>query len=274
MYAKSTYRSAAQRYRAHHRYRGLVLGLPDHVTACLFDLDGVLTPTAKVHKAAWEETFNSYLRQRAELTGARFVPFDPGQDYYRYVDGRTRADGVRSFLASRDITLPEGNPDDPGDPTFAQPTVHSIGNAKNTILLERLRKVGVEAYPGSVAYLRAAAEAGLRRAVVSASANCREVVAAAGIADLLEVRVDGITARQENLPGKPAPDTFLAAAARLGVPPGQAAVFEDALAGVEAGRAGQFGYVVGVDRVGQSDALYAHGADTVVRDLQELTSKN
>ena len=200
------------------------------------------------------------------------MPFDPGRDYHQYVDGKTRADGVRSFLASRNIILPEGRIDDPGDADFARATVHSLGNAKNEILLKRLRKVGVEPYPGSVVYLRAAAAAGLRRAVVSASANCREVVEGAGIADLLEVRVDGLTARQEGLPGKPAPDTFLAAAARLGVEPHQAAVFEDALAGVAAGRAGRFGFVVGVDRVGQAEDLYAHGADTVVRDLEDLLS--
>jgi beta-phosphoglucomutase family hydrolase len=245
------------------------------VTACLFDLDGVLTPTALVHQAAWEETFNAYLRRRAERTGEPFVPFDPGPDYHRYVDGKARADGVRSFLASRGITLPEGRPDDPG----GEETVHAIGNSKNTILLQRLREHGVAPYPGSVAYLHAAEKAGLRRAVVSASANCREVVEAAGIAELLEVRVDGVVARREGLPGKPAPDTFLAAAARLGVTPRQAVVFEDALAGVAAGRAGRFGYVVGVDRAtetsagsgaGRADDLYAHGADIVVRDLSQL----
>lgn len=243
-----------------------VLGLPDKITACLFDLDGVLTPTAKVHRSAWEETFNAYLRARSDRTGQPFVPFDPGPDYHRYVDGKPRADGVRSFLASRGITLPEGAPDDPGDAE----TVHGIGNGKNEMLLHQLRKRGVEPYPGSLAYLRAAAAAGLRRAVVSASANCREVVAGAGLTDLLEARVDGVTAREEGLLGKPAPDTFLAAARRLGVAPEQAAVFEDALAGVEAGKAGGFGLVVGVDRVGQIDALLAHGADIVVRDLAEL----
>lgn len=243
-----------------------MLGLPDHVTACLFDLDGVLTPTAEVHRAAWEETFNAYLRERSARTGEPFVPFDPGADYLRYVDGRARADGVRGFLTSRGITLPEGDPSDPDDTG----TVHGLGNRKNTLLLARLRDRGVQPYPGSVAYLRAAARAGLRRAVVSASANCREVVAAAGIEDLLEVRVDGVTARRERLRGKPHPDTFLAAAERLGVAPDRAAVFEDALAGVAAGRAGGFGVVVGVDRAEQADALRARGADIVVRDLAEL----
>lgn len=243
-----------------------MLGLPDHVTACLFDLDGVLTPTADVHRAAWADTFDAYLRQRADRTGEPFVAFDPGPDYHRYVDGKARADGVRSFLAARGITLPEGSPDDPD----SDETVRGLGNRKNTLLLARLREQGVAPYPGSVAYLDAARRAGLRRAVVSASANCREVLAAAGLTDKLEVRVDGVTARREQLRGKPHPDTFLAAAARLGVHPKQAAVFEDALAGVAAGRAGEFGCVVGVDRVGQADALKQHGADMVVRDLADL----
>lgn len=243
-----------------------MLGLPAHVTACLFDLDGVLTQTARVHNAAWTDTFDAYLRRRADETGEPYRPFDPDADYNRYVDGRPRADGVRTFLASRGITLPDGQPDDPP----SADTVYGIGNRKNELLLRHIHTDGVQVYPGSVAYLRAAADAGLRRAVVSASANCQAVVAAAGLTDLLEVRVDGVVAREEHLRGKPHPDTFLAAAARLGVEPGQAAVFEDALAGVEAGRAGRFGHVVGVDRVGQADALREHGADVVVRDLSEL----
>ncbi|HEX2770932.1 MAG TPA: beta-phosphoglucomutase family hydrolase [Micromonosporaceae bacterium] len=244
-----------------------MFGLPERITACLFDLDGVLTQTARVHNAAWEETFNAFLRQRARSTGEVFRPFDPGRDYNRYVDGRPRADGVRSFLASRGIELPEGAPDDP--PTAD--TVHGVGSRKNEIVLRRIHTDGVQVYEGSVEYLKAAARAGLRRAVVSASANCKDVVEAAGIEDLLEVRIDGVVAREEGLRGKPHPDTFLAAAQLLGVRPEQAAVFEDALAGVEAGRAGGFGYVVGVDRVGQADDLAAHGADVVVRDLSELT---
>ncbi|GAA2707237.1 beta-phosphoglucomutase family hydrolase [Micromonospora olivasterospora] len=243
-----------------------MLGLPAHVTACLFDLDGVLTQTARVHNAAWAETFDAFLRRRAAETGEPFRPYDPGADYNRYVDGRPRADGVRSFLASRGITLPEGAPNDPPDAE----TVHGVGNRKNATLLRRIRTDGVEVYPGSVTYLRAAAEAGLRRAVVSASANCREVVAAAGLEPLLEVRVDGLVARAEGLRGKPHPDTFLAGARLLGVAPEHAAVFEDAQAGVAAGRAGGFGHVVGVDRVGQADELRAHGADVVVTDLAEL----
>ncbi|MEU8179980.1 beta-phosphoglucomutase family hydrolase [Micromonospora sp. NPDC049044] len=243
-----------------------MLGLPAHVTACLFDLDGVLTQTARVHNAAWTQTFDEFLRQRAAATGEPFHPFDPGPDYNRYVDGRPRADGVRSFLASRGIVLPEGSPDDPPDAD----TVNGVGNRKNVLLLKQLRESGVEVYPGSVRYLQAAADAGLRRAVVTASANGAEVVAAAGLATLLEARVDGLVARGEGLRGKPEPDTFLAGARLLGVDPTQAAVFEDALSGVAAGRAGGFGYVVGVDRVGQADELRAHGADIVVRDLADL----
>ena len=243
-----------------------MLGLPPEVTACLFDLDGVLTETATVHNAAWAEVFDEYLRERAARTGERFVPFDPDRDYYSYVDGRPRADGVRTFLASRGIVLPDGSPDDPPEAE----TVHGLGNRKNAVVLRLIRDRGVRAYPGSVAYVRAARDAGLRRAVVSASANCAEVLAAAGIADLLEVRVDGLVAAAEGLRGKPYPDTFLAAARRLGLAPGQAAVFEDAIAGVQAGHAGGFGYVVGVDRAGHADALRAHGADIVVRDLAEL----
>ncbi|SCF03036.1 haloacid dehalogenase superfamily, subfamily IA, variant 3 with third motif having DD or ED/beta-phosphoglucomutase family hydrolase [Micromonospora haikouensis] len=246
-----------------------MLGLPAHVTACLFDLDGVLTQTARVHNAAWTETFDAFLKRRAAATGEPYRPFDPGPDYNRYVDGKPRADGVRSFLASRGIVLPEGSPDDPPDAD----TVHGVGNRKNAVLLKRIHTDGVEVYPGSVTYLRAAAAAGLRRAVVSASANCRDVVAAAGLESLLQARVDGVVAREQGLRGKPHPDTFLAGAKLLGVDPAQAAVFEDALAGVAAGRAGGFGYVVGVDRVGQADELRAHGADVVVTDLADLVDR-
>ncbi len=236
------------------------------MTACLFDLDGVLTQTARVHNAAWTEVFDAFLRRRAEATGEPLRPFDPGSDYNRYVDGRPRSDGVRVFLASRGITLPEGAPDDPP----SADTVNGLGSRKNAILLRRIQTDGVTTYPGSVAYLQAAKRAGLRRAVVSASANCRDIVTAAGLEPLLEVRVDGAVARERGLRGKPYPDTFLAAAEQFRVAPGRAAVFEDALAGVEAGRSGGFGFVVGVDRVGQADALRGHGADTVVRDLAEL----
>jgi beta-phosphoglucomutase family hydrolase len=243
-----------------------MLGLPDHVTACLFDLDGVLTPTATVHNRAWRETFDEFLAAYAERTGTPFVPFDPGPDYQRYVDGKPRADGVRDFLASRGISLPEGALEDPPE---AQ-TVYGLGNRKNLRLLELVRAGGVRPYEGSRRYLEAARVAGLRRAVVSASANCQDVLMSAGIEDLLEVRVDGIVARQLHLRGKPQPDSFLEAARRLEVAPTHAAVFEDALAGVAAGRAGGFGWVVGVDRVGQAGELRAHGADTVVTDLAKL----
>ncbi|MFI7210802.1 HAD family hydrolase [Micromonospora maritima] len=243
-----------------------MLGLPAHVTACLFDLDGVLTQTAKVHNAAWAETFDAFLRRRSAETGEPFRPFDPGPDYNRYVDGRPRADGVRSFLASRGITLPEGTPDDPPEAD----TVNGIGNRKNVVLLQRIAHDGVEVYDGSVRYLEAATRAGLRRAVVSASANCEAVVHAAGLDRWLEARVDGVVARERGLRGKPHPDTFLEGARMLGVEPANAAVFEDALAGVAAGKAGGFGYVIGVDRVGQADELRAHGADVVVTDLADL----
>ncbi len=243
-----------------------MLGLPDGVTACLFDLDGVLTQTAKVHAAAWKQMFDEYLRARAERTHEPFVAFDPVHDYDDYVDGKPRYEGVRSFLASRAIELPDGGPEDPPHVE----TIHALGDRKNRIVLELIRKHGVEPYQGSVRYVHAARDAGLRRAVVSSSTNCRDVLRAAGIEDLFEAVVDGVVAEREHLRGKPAPDTFLAGARALDVEPVQAAVFEDALAGVEAGHAGHFGVVVGVDRVGQADALSAHGADVVVRDLAEL----
>jgi beta-phosphoglucomutase family hydrolase len=236
------------------------------VKACLFDLDGVLTQTAKVHAAAWQQTFDEYLQERAQRTGEPFVPFDIADDYDRYVDGKARADGVRSFLTARGISVPEGDPDDPP----SAETVNGVGNRKNTLLLKNIRESGVEAFPGSVRYVKAVAEAGIHRAVVSSSANCRDVLVAAGIDDLFEARIDGVVATRESLKGKPAPDTFLAGARALGVPPADAAVFEDALAGVEAGRAGSFGIVIGVDRVGQAQALRTHGADRVVKDLAEL----
>ncbi|MCB5167552.1 beta-phosphoglucomutase family hydrolase [Streptomyces bambusae] len=247
-----------------------MLGLPDHVRTCLFDLDGVLTRTAKVHAAAWKQMFDAYLRQRADRDGTPFVPFDPVHDYDAYVDGRPREDGVRTFLAARGITVPEGDPGDGPD----RETVHGLGTRKNDLVVHVLREQGVEAYEGSVAYVRAVRDAGLHRAVVSSSANCREVLVAAGIEDLFEQRVDGITLAEQHLPGKPAPDSYLAAARLFGVPPGEAAVFEDALAGVAAGRAGGFGFVVGVDRTGQAAELRDHGADTVVTDLAELLDRS
>ncbi|MCX4821477.1 beta-phosphoglucomutase family hydrolase [Streptomyces sp. NBC_01142] len=243
-----------------------MLGLPDHVRTCLFDLDGVLTRTAKVHAAAWKEMFDDYLRRRAEREEVPFEPFDAVHEYDEYVDGRPREDGVRTFLASRGIRLPEGAPDDGPD----RETVNGLGTRKNALVLRKIREEGVEAYEGSVAYVSAARDAGLRRAVVSSSANCRDVLAAAGIEDLFEERIDGIVAREQRLRGKPQPDTYLAAARALSAEPGTAAVFEDALAGVEAGRAGGFGLVVGIDRTGQAAELRRHGADIVVNDLAEL----
>lgn len=238
------------------------LGLPDDILACLFDLDGVVTKTAVVHAAAWREMFDAFLRER---DGDAFRPFTD-TDYDEYVDGRPRADGVRVFLASRGIGLPEGERDDLPDAR----TVHGLGNRKNELLLAKIRTEGVDAYDGTLRYLAAVRARGLRTAIVSSSANCRDVLRSIGAEDLFDVRIDGVVAAERGLPGKPKPDTFLAAARDLGVEPSRAAVFEDALAGMDAGRAGHFGYVVGVDRVGQTDALYAHGADRVVTDLAEL----
>ncbi len=246
-----------------------MFGLPDSVIALLFDLDGVLTQTAKLHASAWKLTFDELLQRRAVAEGREFIAFDQVDDYDEYVDGLPRADGVRSFLRSRDIELPEGDPDDPTDAL----TIHGVGNDKNARLLKLIHERGVESYPGSVRFVRAAAAAGLSRAVVSSSANCHDVLIAAGLSELFDTVIDGVVAARDHLPGKPAPDTFLAGARALGVEPRQAAVFEDALAGVQAGRVGGFGWVVGVDRVGQADGLRAHGADLVVSDLEELLSR-
>jgi beta-phosphoglucomutase family hydrolase len=243
-----------------------VLGLPDEIHALLFDLDGVLTQTAKVHAAAWKQTFDEYLKRRAQVSGEQFVPFDEHADYDEYVDGKPRSDGVRSFLRSREIELPEGSDDDPPDAE----TIHGIGNRKNELVLKLIHEQGVEPYEGSVRYVRAARDAGVPRAVVSSSTNAHDVLKAAGIDQLFDLVVDGVVAMRQSLQGKPAPDTFLAGARELGIEPQNAVVFEDALAGVEAGRAGRFGYVVGVDRVGQAEALKQHGADVVVQDLAEL----
>ncbi len=234
--------------------------LPETIKACLFDMDGVLTRTATVHAKAWGEAFDALLAKRGDTT-----PFSP-TDYTRYVDGKPRADGVRDFLASRKITLPEGADDDPVDAE----TVNGVGNAKNQKLLEVLERDGVEVFDGSVRFLHAARAAGLRTAVVSSSANTVAALTAAGILDLMEERVDGTTIKSEGLKGKPAPDTFLLAAKRLGLEPSACAVLEDAIAGVEAGRAGNFGWVVGVNRANQAAELKAHGADVVVDDLEEL----
>lgn len=242
------------------------LGLPSAVTACLFDLDGVLTQTASVHAAAWKEMFDEFLRGWAQKSGQQFQPFDAHDDYDRYVDGKPRLSGTRDFLSSRGIDLPEGVESDPP----GSETVNGLSNRKNELVLEKIRTEGVQVYDGSVGYVRAVRAAGLRTAVVSSSANTKEVLRTTGITELFDAVIDGTVAHDRHLAGKPAPDTFLAGAKAVGVGPEAAAVFEDALAGVAAGKAGHFGFVVGVDRVGQVDALRQNGADVVVRDLSEL----
>jgi beta-phosphoglucomutase family hydrolase len=242
------------------------LGLLPTIAACLFDLDGVLTKTAVVHAAAWKAMFDAYLKQGAEKTGEPFRPFDEVADYDEYVDGKPREDGVRSMLASRHITLPEGAKDDPPEAE----TIHGLGNRKDQLFLRLIRTNGVEAYEGSVRYLHAARHADLKLAVVTSSKNCSEVLRAARLEGMFDAQVDGNVAQAKRLAGKPAPDTYLEAARMLSVAPPQAAVYEDALAGVAAGRAGAFGLVVGVDRVGQTAALREHGAEVVVKDLADL----
>jgi len=234
--------------------------------AVLFDLDGVLTATARLHAAAWKQMFDEFLTRRAHALGSAFVPFDIAGDYHHYVDGKPRFDGVRSFLESRGIHLPLGTP---ADPSTAD-TVCGLGNRKNELVHELMARDGVEVFPGSVKAVERLRAAGYRTAVVSSSRNCAAVLEAAGIASLFDVRVDGQTAADLNMPGKPEPDTFLAAAARLGVDPKRAIVVEDAVVGVQAGKKGGFGLVIGVARMGNADALQAHGADIVVGDLGEL----
>ncbi len=236
-----------------------VIGLPDHVTTCLFDLDGVLTGTAELHRAAWKETFDPLLSARGQ------EPFTEA-DYNNYVDGRPRFDGVRAFLKSRNIDLPEGDPDTPP----SDDTVQGVGNRKNERVQQIIAERGVNPYPGSVRYLEQAKAAGLRIGVVTSSANGKAVLAAADLTKFVEARIDGVVIADRKLNGKPAPDSFLAGAAALGAEPADTAVFEDALSGVQAGKAGHFGYVVGVDRVGQAAELREHGADVVVTDLAEL----
>jgi beta-phosphoglucomutase family hydrolase len=242
------------------------LGLPPQIIACLFDLDGVLTRTASIHAAAWKHMFDEFLRARSQRTGEPFVPFDAGDDYDAFVDGRQRLDGTRGFLRSRGIDLPEGDPSDPP----GAPTVNGLSSRKNELVLRLLDEGHIEVFDDSVSYVRAVRAAGLATAVVSSSANTAQVLDAVGIADLFDARIDGVVAAERHLAGKPAPDTFIAGAAAIGAGPATAAVFEDALAGVEAGRAGGFALVVGVDRVGQAEELRHHGADVVVSDLSEL----
>jgi beta-phosphoglucomutase family hydrolase len=241
------------------------LGLPASTRGVLFDLDGVLTRTSIVHEAAWKDMFDAYLETHAEHTGTTFRPFTT-QDYASYVDGKPRQDGTRSFLESRGIELPLGELDDA--PTVE--SVYGLGIRKNELVLQKIRDEGVEVYQGSVDYLHAVLAAGLKTAVVSSSANTLQVIGVTGLEPLLQARVDAGIARRDGLRGKPAPDTFLAGAAALGIAPADAVVVEDAVAGVEAGRAGGFALVIGVDRIGQAERLREHGADIVVKDLAEL----
>jgi beta-phosphoglucomutase family hydrolase len=234
--------------------------------AVLFDLDGVLTATAKIHAACWKKMFDSYLEKRAAQTDETFRPFDVGRDYQFYVDGKPRYDGVRDFLRSRGIDLPEGTSEDPPD----RETVRGLGNRKNELVNEAIAAGEVEAFEGSVTLVRQLRDAGIKTAVVSSSNNCLAVLEAAGISDLFDARVDGVVATQLNLSGKPAPDTFLTAARELGVKPDRAVVVEDAISGVQAGRAGRFGLVIGVDRKGDAESLRQNGADVVVSDLGEF----
>ena len=236
--------------------------------AWLFDLDGVLTKTAEVHAAAWKQAFDEFLEKETARTGVTFAAFDPAGDYQRYVDGEPRADGVRNFLAARNITLPEGNTGDPPDAR----TVTGLGNRKNDLVVQVLRTQGVAVYPGAIELVRALRAQGTPLAVVSASENTAAALAAAGIAELFDARIDGHVVKDRHLAGKPAPASYLAGAAALGVDPAGAVVVEDALAGVEAGRAGHFGLVVGVDHHDHADQLREHGADVVVTDLAELLS--
>ena len=247
-----------------------MFGLPDGVAACLFDMDGVVTKTAIVHAAAWKQMFDDFLRERAKETGTEFVPFDSDHDYGNYVDGKPRLDGTKSFLESRGIDLPEGSPDDkPGTPT-----IKGLSNRKNDLVLVKLEENGVQVYDDTITYIKAVRDGGLATAIVSSSANTRQVLDVAKIADLFDVRVDAQYAKEHNLHGKPAPDTFLAAAKVLNVPAKQAVVFEDAQSGVAAGHAGHFALVVGVDRVNQAEALREHGADVVVEDVTDLLKQD
>jgi beta-phosphoglucomutase family hydrolase len=234
--------------------------------AALFDLDGVVTKTARVHASAWQHLFNEYLQSYSVRTGRPFRPFDIEQDYRVYVDGKPRYEGVKSLLDSRGIVLPWGTPEDgPGEDT-----IYGLGNKKDGYFETYLKESGVEVYEGTVRFLRVARDRGLKTAVVSSSSHCKQVVEAAGLTALFDTRVDGLETQRLHLHGKPAPDTFLEAARRLDVHPARAIVIEDALAGVAAGRAGGFGLVIGLDRRRQADALRQQGADIVADDLSEL----
>jgi beta-phosphoglucomutase family hydrolase len=240
----------------------------DRFDAVLFDLDGVITDTAAVHARAWKTMFDEYLRHHGAATGTAFEPFTIERDYKTYVDGKPRYDGVRSFLQSRGIDLPDGTPADPADAE----TVCGLGNRKNNLVNQLIDEEGVVVYDGSVRLLHQLRDAGVRLAVVSSSKNCVTVLRNAGLLDMFDARVDGVVAAERGLPGKPAPDTFLSAARDLGTVPERAVVVEDAISGVQAGRAGEFGLVIGVDRDGDPEALRSNGADLVVADLGELVS--
>jgi beta-phosphoglucomutase family hydrolase len=238
----------------------------DQYDAVLFDLDGVITNTATLHAICWKKMFDEYLRKRAEQKEEAFRAFDLATDYRLYVDGEPRFDGVRDFLRSRGIQLPEGSPDDPADVE----TVHGLGNRKNDLVNRAIAEVGVEPYAGTVQFIHQVRRDGFKIAVVTASQNCDAVLRAAKLDDLFEVRVDGNVIQAQQLAGKPAPDTFLIAAKLLGVEPVRTVVIEDAISGVEAGSNGKFGLVIGVARKGNTEELKRHGAHLVVDDLGEL----
>ena len=238
----------------------------DQYDAVLFDLDGVITDTANLHATCWKQMFDEYLQKRARQTGEAFRPFEVASDYLLYVDGKPRFDGVRDFLKSRGIELPEGSPEDPTDAE----TVCGLGNRKNDLVNDAIAEVGVEPYAGSVRFIHRVCRDGFKIAVVTSSQNCMAVLQAAKLDEFFPVRVDGNVIDAQQLAGKPAPDTFLLAAKLLGVEPKRTVVIEDAISGVQAGSDGDFGLVIGVARKNNAEELERHGADLVVRDLDEL----
>ncbi|WP_448571728.1 HAD family hydrolase [Trichothermofontia sp.] len=242
----------------------------EHFDAVLFDLDGVITPTANLHALSWQRMFDPFLEARSRATGEPWQPLDIDQDYKRYLDGRIRYEAVAALLASRQISLPYGASDDaPGHDTIC-----ALGNLKDKLFDGILQSEDLQAYPGSIALIEYCRTQGFQIAVVSSSRNCEQVLRRIGLIDWFPVRIDGIVAEQLNLPGKPAPDTYIKAAAQLGIAPQRAVVIEDAIAGVQAGRAGEFGLVVGVDRHGDPDRLWQQGADCVVQDLADLLPRS
>lgn len=240
---------------------------PEKIHAVIFDMDGVITQTAHVHAVAWKEMFDDYLKKRADARGETFIPFDSDLDYNRYVDGKPRIEGIKSFLESRDISLPMGSSEDAPDAE----TVQGMGTKKNRFFLDILKKEGIKPYQGTVNLIHDLKKNGIKVGVISSSKNAKEVLSGAGVLDLFEVRVDGIYSEQHNITGKPAPDIFLEAASQLGVEPSYSIVVEDAISGVQAGSKGGFALVIGVDRVGQEEELKKNGADVVVKDLAEVS---